>query len=95
MAYARAWVVEKAAARAAGQCPCKDCEDRRPSCAGFCNRYKEWKTRVSENRAKMLEQDRGEREATAYQRESFDKAVRNHEITEVKWGNRSKYSKYT
>lgn len=96
MAYARTWVVAKAAEKAAGLCPCKGCEERTPGCAGACKKgYPAWKQRVSEIRKEMLEQDKGERVATAYQRESYDKAVRSHEVQETKWGSRSKRSKYT
>lgn len=96
MAYARIWVVEKAAEKAAGICPCKGCEERKPSCWGDCKKgYPEWKQRVKEIRMQMLAQERGEREATAYQRESFDRAVKSHEITETKWGTRTKRSRYT
>lgn len=96
MAYARTWVVERAAEKKAGMPPCKDCPDRFPSCAGSCEQYKEWKAKVSEYRREMLKADSGEREAAAYARHSFDRAVKNHESKDVKWGNRNRdHNRYT
>ena len=96
MAYARVWVVEKAAEKAAGVCPCRECKDRVSGCHSSCQKgYREWTQRVREIRTQMLAQERGERETTAYQRESFDRAVKKHEITETKWGTRTKRSRYT
>lgn len=95
MSYARVWVVEKAAEKKAGTPPCKGCEFRKPACSGSCDRYKEWRQRLSEIRKEMLDQDRGERAYRAYQRTSFDRAVKNHDVTDKKLGSHNNKNRYT
>ena len=95
MSYARVWVIEKAAEKKAGISPCKDCEFRKPACAGSCDRYKEWRQRLSEIRKEMLGLDQGERAYRAYQRTSYDRAVKNHDVTDKKWGSLNNKNRYT
>lgn len=76
MAYARSWFAEKAAMKAAGECPCKDCKDRTMGCSGVCKKgYKEWKQRVYDNRKKLLEKDEGERAFRAFKKTSFARSM--------------------
>lgn len=89
MRYARSWVIEKAAEQKAGLPPCKGCEFRKPACAGSCDRYNEWRTRRLEILKEMMAQDKGERAISAYNRESYERAVKNHEVRDKKWGTRS------
>ena len=93
MGYARVWVVEKAAEKAAGISPCKGCEFRKPACAGSCERYKAWKARRAEIRKEMLEQEQGDRACSAYQKSSYERAVKQHKVTDKKWGSHNKNPK--
>ena len=79
MAYARTWVLSNAATKAAGVCPCKDCEERQLACAGHCERYKAWKQRSRDILQEMLDRDSGARDANAVLASGFSRAVEKDE----------------
>lgn len=93
MAYAKTWVVAKAAEKAVGLSPCKGCEDRYPACAGHCERYKSWKQKLAEVREQMFKSERGERDIVAYQRIRTERLIKNHDMEDTKW-NRPKDRHY-
>lgn len=76
MAYARTYVLEQAAMKAAGECPCKDCKDRTLGCSGVCqNGYKEWLQRLHDIRKELLAKDEGERTFRAFKKTSFARSM--------------------
>ena len=95
MAYLRSWVVDKAVMKEAGISPCKDCKDRNPGCAGNCEKFNAWKTRVNDLKREMISRERGERDAMATRREGYESALRNHEARETRWGKKMKPRRYT
>lgn len=36
--------------RSSNDCPCKNCDDRAPTCHDICEKYGAWKKKVNENR---------------------------------------------
>lgn len=68
-------------------CPCYGCEDRYPACAGHCDRYKEWRFKMSEARIEFYKKDRGARMAESV---TIETIIRERERYRKKRGKRRK-----
>lgn len=69
----RGFALNRAVDRAAGQSPCKDCQERYPGCSGHCKKWDAWKLRVIEVKKQFEQAEKGAKDADAVLIESFDR----------------------